>query len=360
MNYSSRFYLVAINWLLFVSIAIADTTSNRSYPPLPTNLESVELNRIANAIELSARVTGTTSRVPTRDVVWVKVFVDNKGKPTSLKSVHWTVKDLWVEDVAELVSVLTFENAREQIESSIDSWYYQPVVFSLFSENPITVEMEDDSVNLKTVSRSSPHIIVEPIPIHFENTEPSKKIKRNDIGKATYILAQIGTDGKVMDAELTRSTGSSNLDKAAFANALKSRFTPLFINGQREVGWVLFETSFHNRDAPKRSTSTFKSSIIHSAPTGEFVPVEIMPKMIAEIPPEYPRWTKRAGLSSTVWIKVLVGIDGRVVEATVAKSSDYPALDDAALKVANQNLFKPAIGGGILVPIWITYKVEFY
>lgn len=94
-------------------------------------------------------------------------------------------------------------------------------------------------------------------------------------------------------------------------------------------------------------------------PRGEFFAVEIMPEMVYEVQPEYPRLAEKAGLDGVVLITVLVGRDGKVIEAVIAKSSEIGSLDDAALSVAKQNRFKPGIQNGHPVSVWVTYKVEF-
>lgn len=91
----------------------------------------------------------------------------------------------------------------------------------------------------------------------------------------------------------------------------------------------------------------------------EFVPVEEIAQMIHHVQPEYPRLAEQAGLEGIVWIKALVGSDGNVREAVVYKSSGTQSLDEAALKVAKDNKFKPAIQNGRPVAMWVTYKVAF-
>jgi len=91
----------------------------------------------------------------------------------------------------------------------------------------------------------------------------------------------------------------------------------------------------------------------------EFIAVEIVPEMVHEVKPKYPRLAKQAGLEGIVWIKALVGKRGNVLDAVVFKSSGTQALDEAALKVAPQNKFKPAIQNGRPVAVWVTYRVVY-
>jgi len=92
---------------------------------------------------------------------------------------------------------------------------------------------------------------------------------------------------------------------------------------------------------------------------GEFTPVEIQPEMIYKETPEYPRLAQQAGIEGVVWINALVLRDGTVKEAAVYKSSGTAALDEAAVKAAYKNRFKPAIQNGRPVACWVAYKMEF-
>jgi len=85
----------------------------------------------------------------------------------------------------------------------------------------------------------------------------------------------------------------------------------------------------------------------------------VYPEMIYQERPEYPRLAKSAGLTGTVWVKVLVDKDGTVRQAMVGKSSGTQALDEAAVAVAPKNKFKPGIQNGRPVACWATYRVDF-
>lgn len=91
----------------------------------------------------------------------------------------------------------------------------------------------------------------------------------------------------------------------------------------------------------------------------EFVPVEVMPAMLTEPKPSYPRQAEAAGLEGTVWVAVLVGKDGAVQQSQVYKSSGVESLDNAALEDAKTQKFKPAIQNGQPVACWAKYKVVF-
>lgn len=91
-----------------------------------------------------------------------------------------------------------------------------------------------------------------------------------------------------------------------------------------------------------------------------FISCELLPEMIYGHQPEYPRLAPVAGMVAVVWVKALVDIDGSVRDAIIFKSSNSKAgFNSAALTAAYQCKYKPGIQNGRLVPVWVTYRVEF-
>ncbi|MFO7496079.1 MAG: energy transducer TonB [Desulfobacterales bacterium] len=76
-------------------------------------------------------------------------------------------------------------------------------------------------------------------------------------------------------------------------------------------------------------------------------------------PPPYPRIAKARGYQGRTLLNVLVGRDGRVVEAAVAASSGYRLLDEAALDAVAQWLFEPAKSGDEAVAMWVKVPIRF-
>lgn len=87
--------------------------------------------------------------------------------------------------------------------------------------------------------------------------------------------------------------------------------------------------------------------------------VEIYPEIIYEHKSPYPKFAKLAGLEGIVWIKSLIGKEGDVIRAIVAKTSDIVGLDEAALSDALLYKYKPGIQSGHPIKVWVTYKVEY-
>ncbi len=86
---------------------------------------------------------------------------------------------------------------------------------------------------------------------------------------------------------------------------------------------------------------------------------ESIPSMIKYLRPKYPESMMKSGKMGTVSIHALVGFDGNVIKAIVGKSSNHPALDNAAKFVAKKNLFIPAVFKNKRINAWVTYKVDF-
>ena len=91
----------------------------------------------------------------------------------------------------------------------------------------------------------------------------------------------------------------------------------------------------------------------------EQTPVFWKMKPVETRPPVYPPRCLRLGIEGTVRVRVLVGEDGRVQEATVGKSSGEAALDDAALDAVRDWRFEPAKRDGVPVRAWAIVPIEF-
>lgn len=62
--------------------------------------------------------------------------------------------------------------------------------------------------------------------------------------------------------------------------------------------------------------------------------------------PVYPAFSKRAGETGKVTLRVLIGKNGQPLEVKIQKSSGFPRLDDAAVAAARGALFSPHIVNG--------------
>ena len=77
-------------------------------------------------------------------------------------------------------------------------------------------------------------------------------------------------------------------------------------------------------------------------------------------PPAYPAEAMRAGLSGTVELEILVGIDGRALDVRIVRSSGHRVLDQAARRtVLSKWTFVPAMRDGRAVEALGRLPIEF-
>ena len=73
----------------------------------------------------------------------------------------------------------------------------------------------------------------------------------------------------------------------------------------------------------------------------------------------YPDSAKTACEQGTVTLNLQIGADGRVSDVSIANSSGYPSLDNAALQSARHWRFTPARRNGVAVASTIVQPVRF-
>ena len=85
--------------------------------------------------------------------------------------------------------------------------------------------------------------------------------------------------------------------------------------------------------------------------------VEEQPRLIVRVIPEYPRQARLTGLEGSVFLKVLVGREGQVIQASVLRGEGVfhrPAVD-----AAYGFVFTPAYQNDKPVNVWMVIPVEF-
>jgi protein TonB len=108
-----------------------------------------------------------------------------------------------------------------------------------------------------------------------------------------------------------------------------------------------------------------ESTIIDTGPALDIAPVATGPAPMqlqyrSAPAPTYPRMAKQRGLTGTVLLQVLVGIDGRPLDVTVAQSSGHRELDEAArAQVLKRWSFQPATRDGQAVQAIGMVPIEF-
>ena len=82
------------------------------------------------------------------------------------------------------------------------------------------------------------------------------------------------------------------------------------------------------------------------APAADHAKIDAPASLSSAISPAYPRQARQRGESGDVVLEILVGKDGRAISVSVASSSGWRDLDDAAVAAARKARFNPAKSGG--------------
>jgi periplasmic protein TonB len=95
-----------------------------------------------------------------------------------------------------------------------------------------------------------------------------------------------------------------------------------------------------------------------------FVPYDSRPEIIggmAEVKKylKYPEIARRAGVAGTVFVQVLVDIQGNVIDTKVIKSLGNNGCDEAAIIALKKVKWKPALQRDKPVQVWIGIPVVF-
>jgi len=102
---------------------------------------------------------------------------------------------------------------------------------------------------------------------------------------------------------------------------------------------------------------------ISAAPT--FTPFTVRPdiknpdEVARALEREYPPLLRDAGIGGTVDVHFFIDEEGRVQRTLVNRSSGHPALDNAAIAVANIMEFTPALNRDRRVAVWVSLPITF-
>jgi protein TonB len=96
-----------------------------------------------------------------------------------------------------------------------------------------------------------------------------------------------------------------------------------------------------------------------------FIPRDVDPRAVNDgeiqslLKRLYPPMLRDAGIGGTVTLWLFVNDEGQVEKMQVQKSSGYDAFDKAAVKVAKQMEFKPAINRDKPIGVWVSRRITF-
>lgn len=105
------------------------------------------------------------------------------------------------------------------------------------------------------------------------------------------------------------------------------------------------------------------SSALDGAGTGEVVmteaTVDVVPRPIHRVPPEYPVRARAKAIEGTVTLSVLVGEDGSVRDVAVLEATPAGVFEESARDAMRQWRFEPGMYQGRAVPVRVDQPLNF-
>lgn len=199
--------------------------------------------------------------------------------------------------------------------------------------------------------------VTNPMVLHEEKPKYTQDGLRAKIQGVVEVEAIVDENGLVSQARISKSLdkGVYGLDDEALAAARKWRFRPALAAGKPVPFKVIIQLEFRVGQKPSPADVEFEKGAER-----EGTPGLVMPEAAWEEKPKYTSEAMRNKVQGIVGIQVVVGPDGKVVRARVAKSLDKTyGLDDEAMAAAVLWRFKPGTLNGKPVPVLMNITLEF-
>lgn len=105
-------------------------------------------------------------------------------------------------------------------------------------------------------------------------------------------------------------------------------------------------------ETPQESQTEITQSVTVQTP-------DVMPSIVKNMKPKYPRIAKKNGYEGTVLLKVEILKDGKVGNISIATSSGYDMLDQAAIESIQKWKFSPAKKQNECIDQWVNLPINF-
>jgi TonB family protein len=106
--------------------------------------------------------------------------------------------------------------------------------------------------------------------------------------------------------------------------------------------------------SPRAPADSSSPAAADAPPPTRFRP----PVLVERVEAKYPEQARKDGVTGTVLLQLVVGTDGRVSDAKVARPAGH-GFDEAAMEAARTLRFEPATQEGQPVQVQINYEVQF-
>jgi len=163
--------------------------------------------------------------------------------------------------------------------------------------------------------------------------------------------------------ELTASDVSFGVDEFEAIEQISRPAVPVVAATELEEDITIAPTTFEENPVENLPPPPSDASRLGDQPV--FTPMTVRPEIkdrraaLRIVERNYPRLLKDAGIGGDVNVWVFIDANGAVQNAQVQKSSGNRALDDAALRSAQEFTFTPALNRDKRVPVWISIPIAF-
>ncbi len=203
--------------------------------------------------------------------------------------------------------------------------------------------------------------------ITFVGSSKQKTYKKKTVSSSTVKRSKVSK--KVLQKEkneriFKKDSTVKNIQKERTVEKLKNLETKYTGKVKQEVEQA---TKLEAEQSFKKLSENNNSAVLKNgfnkrpeSAIGEKSPIGVVyPDFTVNKKPIYPRIARLKGYEGTVYLRIKINGEGKVIYSTVEKSSGYDILDRSALKASLKWKFKPALKNGVPVVTTILVPVVF-
>lgn len=257
-----------------------------------------------------------------------------------------------------------FRYASARILSAQSSSFYDDLRYNIVNELPVIIEVQlrEDNISRTRYERS---IICDGYNTDRElHINFGWGINSENVTSAWYRLPAVSslrnelfTNGIMYIEGKRRLVSDRSKEKIVLPQTTYTPLEELFT----EEDLIPEESTAEEPEEDIRVNLTGNEENTQLGQTSRFVVYEVAPVPVKQIPPVYPEFLKREGITGEVWLEVEVFENGSVGAINVLKSlvPGPGGLDESAVTAVSQWEFSPAKSAGKTVACWVTFPVTF-
>ena len=200
---------------------------------------------------------------------------------------------------------------------------------------------------------------------------------------SAVVWVAIGSDGKVIDAGIIRSSHDESVFKPALEAIRRVEWIPASYEGIDVIATIAIPVhpgivEVSGVEAPSvpaiPTVHAGFRSLDHSEPVGLIIETKGDPDnpdevkyTVCDTPPKpkstfnvkYPKMAIKEGLQGRTVVRVKVSKDGKTIETVIIESSGHRVLDEAAVESIKEVIWIPGSDKGKVVEAWVAVPVDF-